>query len=148
VPSYAGTAASTQVMKLPSTRVPRTSAGETTRRRGSCCCRCSTRGADTRIPWSRTQDVPLALTIGLTDLGSLRPAHPGSNATLQDEAVRLPGVPAYCSATSTGTSPRPERRGPSALPMTAPKAFIGSVAFMAWPGVGAVVSRSPTPTGA
>src|SRR6185436_15071582 len=56
--------------------------------------------------------------------------------------------PPYCSATRIGISPRPSRHDRSALPITAPKAFAGSQAFIACPGVADVVSRSPTSIGA
>ena len=43
-----------------------------------------------------------------------------------------------------GMSPQPKSNGRSALPITAPNARAGSLAFIAWPGVGDDVSRSPT----
>src|SRR4029453_12836131 len=54
---------------------------------------------------------------------------------------------AYCRATRMGIRPRPERSGASALPITAPNARPESVAFIAWPTVEDVVSRSPTAIG-
>ena len=54
--------------------------------------------------------------------------------------MRLP----YCKATRIGINPFPDVRGARALPMTAPNARPGSAAFIAWPGVAELVSRSPT----
>jgi hypothetical protein len=45
-----------------------------------------------------------------------------------------------------GTRPTPDASTPSDFPITAPKARAGSVAFMAWPRIPEVVSRSPTST--
>src|SRR5947209_12212157 len=56
-------------------------------------------------------------------------------------------VTAYCIATRIGINPCPAASGLSALPMTAPNALAASDAFMAWPGMFDVVSRSPTAIG-
>src|ERR1700682_4292269 len=53
----------------------------------------------------------------------------------------------HCRHTSIGSRPLPDGRLASAFPITVPKAFMGSSAFMAWPGVAEVVRRSPTSTG-
>src|SRR5215469_11878674 len=53
----------------------------------------------------------------------------------------------HCSATRIGTSPLPACLDFRAFPITAPNAFVVSVAFIANPGVGDVVSRSPTSIG-
>ena len=45
------------------------------------------------------------------------------------------------------TSACPDFKGRRALPITAPNACAGSLAFMAWPAVGEVVRRSPTSIG-
>lgn len=42
-----------------------------------------------------------------------------------------------------GMRPCPDRKEPRALPMTAPKAFTGSTAFIACPGVSEVLSLGP-----
>jgi len=44
-------------------------------------------------------------------------------------------------------SPKPSCKGRKAFPITEPNAFNGSSAFIAWPGVVDVVSRSPTAIG-
>jgi transposase len=49
----------------------------------------------------------------------------------------------HCKATRMGIKPSPAVNGRRALPITAPKALRGSSAFMACPGVGDVVKRSP-----
>lgn len=49
----------------------------------------------------------------------------------------------YPSRTIIGTRPMPSSRQPMDLPSRAPKALFGSDAFIAQPGVGEVVSRSP-----
>lgn len=54
----------------------------------------------------------------------------------------------YCNETRIGIIPLPSLSGCRALPITAPKAAKGSSAFMAWPGVDDVVSRSPILIGA
>src|SRR5262249_43055565 len=51
--------------------------------------------------------------------------------------------PSYCSAIKIGTRARPAASGAKAFPITAPKARTGSMAFIACPGVGEVVSMSP-----
>ncbi len=51
--------------------------------------------------------------------------------------------PLYCSATRTGIRSCPSRTGRSALPKVVPNAFNWSEAFMACPGLGEVVSKSP-----
>ena len=50
----------------------------------------------------------------------------------------------HCKLTRIGIKSCPVCNGRNALPITDPKAFTGSLAFMACPGVGDVVSRSPT----
>ena len=45
-----------------------------------------------------------------------------------------------------GIKPCPPFKGLSALPITAPNASNGLLAFMAWPGMPEVVNRSPTST--
>jgi|SRR6516162_4196484 len=53
----------------------------------------------------------------------------------------------YWSAINIGIRPLPLSRVLSAFPIIDPKAFAGSIAFIACPGVGDVVNRSPTSIG-
>jgi hypothetical protein len=50
----------------------------------------------------------------------------------------------HCRAIKIGTKPCPRRSGRRAFPITAPNACWELQAFIAWPGVGEVVSKSPT----
>ena len=53
----------------------------------------------------------------------------------------------YCKAMRIGIMPWPSFKGRRAFPMTDPNALSGSAAFIACPGVGDVVSKSPTSIG-
>jgi hypothetical protein len=50
----------------------------------------------------------------------------------------------HCRETSIGIRSRPDEIMQRAFPITVPNDFTESSAFIAWPGVGEVVSRSPT----
>jgi len=73
--------------------------------------------------------------------------HRSCNSALFTPLRFLAHATAHCSATRMGINPVPLVRAPRALPSTAPGVRTRSRAAMAWPWVGEVVRRSPTPMG-
>ena len=59
------------------------------------------------------------------------PVNPMQEQICLKETVILHQRPHYCRATNIGIIPTPSFIEPNAFPITAPKAFIGSSAFMA-----------------
>jgi hypothetical protein len=100
------------------------------------------------LPLARLPDHCLATPPGRKVLKGASDAVSEDNFMKTATALRMYVLNFYCNVTRTGIVPVPDSSGPRAFPRIAPKARVGSKAFMACPRMSEVVSMSPTRIGA